>query len=301
MPINKKILFKGVATALISPFKDGELDLLSYRRILQNQKNGGVSALVIAGTTGESPTLTEKERAVLLETAREELGTSLPLIMGTGGNNTEKVLQMSRDAKTHGADGLLIVTPYYNKGTKEGILTHYLRVAEEIGLPICLYNVPSRTGVDLSLETLEKLSGHENIVALKEAGNSIDRVAEISALLGNKLMLYSGNDSQILPILSLGGQGVISVISNLYPRQTADICQAYFSKENEEARRIQLRLLPLIKLLFSETNPAPIKAAMQILSMCENELRLPMSPVTPSLYNALKNAIADFEKDEILF
>lgn len=299
MSTKKKMLFQGVATALITPFKNGTLDLYTYKKILNQQKNGGVSALVIAGTTGESPTLTDYERAMLLEVAREEIGNSLPLLMGTGGNNTERVLQMSRDAKKHGADALLVVTPYYNKGTKNGIISHYMTLAEDVGLPICLYNVPSRTGVDLSLEILLKLSEHENIVALKEAGNSIDRIAEIVQLLGDSLSIYSGNDSQILPVLSLGGQGVISVVSNLYPRMTADICNRYFENDPCKAREAQLKLLPLIKLLFAETNPAPIKAAMHIASMCENELRLPMTAVSDALYQQLQKEICALENKQI--
>ena len=296
MSTTKKVLFQGVATALVTPFKDGALDLKAYKKLLHLQKEGGVSALVIAGTTGESPTLTDKERATLLEVAREELGSSLPLIMGTGGNNTESVLKKSREAAAHGADGLLVVTPYYNKGTKSGIITHYLTLAEAVGLPICLYNVPSRTGVDLSLDMLETLADHENIVALKEANGSIDRVAETVELLGERLAVYSGNDSQILPILSLGGRGVISVVSNIYPRQTADICRTYFAQDTESARTAQLRLLPFIKLLFAETNPAPIKAALEIASICQNQLRLPMAPVSESLYGKLQKAMHDLEK-----
>ncbi|MBR6795055.1 MAG: 4-hydroxy-tetrahydrodipicolinate synthase [Clostridia bacterium] len=296
MPTTKKTLFQGVATALITPFKEGTLDLEAYKKLLHFQKENGVAALVIAGTTGESPTLSERERVTLLEIARDELGNTLPLIMGTGANDTEKVLQMSREAQRHGADGLLIVTPYYNKGTKNGIISHYLTVAEAVDLPICLYNVPSRTGVDLSLDILEKLAEHENIVALKEANGSIDRVAETVAHLGDALTVYSGNDSQILPILSLGGKGVISVVSNLYPTLTADLCHTYFSRNNETARAIQLRLLPIIKLLFKETNPAPIKAAMKIAAMCENQLRLPLAPVSENLYSELRYEMDRLEK-----
>ncbi len=298
MKSKKKLLFRGVATALVTPFGDDGLDITAYRKILQQQKSSGVAALVIAGTTGESPTLTEKERATLLEVAREEIGTSVPLIMGTGSNNTESVLKLSRDAQKHGADGLLIVTPYYNKGTKSGILRHYMTVADAVDLPICLYNVPSRTGVDLSPAILEKLSEHENIVALKEANSSIDRTAEIIAAFGDRLSVYSGNDSQILPVLALGGQGVISVVSNLYPCLTAEICRAYFEGDTETARIAQMRLLPIIKLLFEETNPAPIKAAMEIASMCENRLRLPMAPVHENLYQRLKDAMHTFEKEQ---
>jgi 4-hydroxy-tetrahydrodipicolinate synthase len=205
------------------------------------------------------------------------------------------VLKRSQDAAARGADALLIVTPYYNKGTKNGILRHYLTIAESTPLPICLYNVPSRTGVDLPLDTLQELAEHENIVAIKEASNSIDRVAEIISTTGDRLTVYSGNDSQILPILALGGQGVISVVSNLYPRLTAKICDAYFASDMSAAQFAQMKLLPIIKLLFAETNPAPIKAALEIASACQNELRLPMSPVSDSLYEKLKESMRSLE------
>ena len=284
----KEPLFTGVATALVTPFKDGNLDLMAYRKLLHQQKLSGVAALVIAGTTGESPTLTEREIATLLDIAREEVGASMKLILGTGGNHTENVLKKSREAASNGADGLLVVTPYYNKGTKNGIIRHYLTIADAVDLPMILYNVPSRTGVDLTLDILDKLSEHPRIVALKEANGNIDKTAETIAALGDRLTVYSGNDSQILPILALGGKGVISVISNVLPRETAALCRAYFEGDNRQARLLQIQLTPLIKLLFAETNPAPIKAALEIASIARNELRLPMAPIDDTLYEKIR-------------
>ena len=291
-------IFQGVATALITPFKDQKLDITAYKKLLQQQILSGINALVLCGTTGESATLTEKECATLLATAQDEIGTQLPLIMGCGGNDTATVLKKSREAAAHGADALLIVTPYYNKGTKRGIIHHYLSVAESVDVPIILYNVPSRTGVDLSLDMIEELAMHPNIVAIKEASGNIDRIAQIIQKSDKNFSLYSGNDSQILPILSLGGKGVISVVSNILPSQTSQLCRSFFEGDIKNACRLQLKLLPLIQLLFTETNPAPIKAAMSIAGISQNELRLPMATIEAPLFENIKEKLLPLLQDE---
>ena len=288
----KRLLFRGVATALATPMKKGEVDFDALRTMLDYQKNGGVDAVVLCGTTGEAPTLCEEECCAILDCARAHLGNDFTIIMGTGTNCTESTLRRSRDAAAHGADALLLVTPYYNKGTFEGVFRHYMRVANEIELPLILYNVPSRTGVDLSLSQLQRLAAHSRIVALKEACGNFDKMARFMHDMGDSLTLYSGNDTQILPTLALGGMGVISVISCVLPRLTTLLCRAYFEGNHALACKLQSQLLPLADLLFAETNPAPVKAALSILGLCENELRLPLACISDDLYHKLEEELS---------
>ena len=232
--MKKKIIFKGVATALITPFRNGEIDYDAFGRLIELQIAGGVDALVVGGTTGEAATLSDNERRELYIFAKAQTEEKTKLILGTGINDTRKVVEHTRFAESLGCDGALIVTPYYNKGTEDGISRHYLTIAESTDLPIILYNVPSRTGVNLGLNLLSKLSEHPNIVAIKEASDSVDRLVALSEF-SDSLTLYAGNDSQIYPTLALGGMGVISVISNLLPRETSDICRLYFEDEQKES------------------------------------------------------------------
>ncbi|MBO7293394.1 MAG: 4-hydroxy-tetrahydrodipicolinate synthase, partial [Clostridia bacterium] len=218
MNIKKKTPpFCGVGTALVTPFRDGEIDLPTLRTLVDRQYRGGADALVVCGTTGESVTMTKAEKAAALDTVLSECGGKLPIVMGTGSADTREAVRASREAEERGADALLVVTPYYNKGTKAGLLGHYLSIAEAVDLPIILYNVPGRPGVDLGIDLLRELAGHENITAIKEASGNINRCADIVATLGEALPLYSGNDAEILPTLALGGIGIISVVSNLLP------------------------------------------------------------------------------------
>ena len=277
--MKKKAVFYGAATALITPFKDGKIDYTRLQNIIEMQIKGGIPALVVGGTTGESATLTDEERYALFEFAKEKVAGRVKLIFGTGTNDTALTLKHTKAAERIGCDGVLVVTPYYNKGTEEGLIRHYEKIAQATYLPIILYNVPTRTGVNISLSALERLCRHENIVAIKEASDSADRLVEVAAF-GEELMLYAGADSQTYTALSLGGGGVISVISNLYPRLSALICERFFSGDKEESLRLQLKALPLIRAMFCETNPAPIKYAMHRLGLCENELRLPLSEVS---------------------
>ncbi len=278
MNIQKKAPpFRGIGTALVTPFRDGRPDLDCFRRTVRRQIEGGVSALVVSGTTGEAPTLKSSEKAALLAAACEESEGRIPVVAGTGCADTRTAVTASRYAASHGADALLVVTPYYNKGTKEGLVAHYLAIAEAVDVPIILYNVPSRTGMDLSPDILSRLAEHENIAAIKEASGSIDRCADIVATLGERLPLYSGNDGELLPTLAVGGIGLISVVSNLLPSETAALYRLYTEGKAAEATALAVRLLPLIRSLFAETNPAPVKYAMASRGLIRPEIRLPLS------------------------
>ena len=274
--MTKRKIFRGASTALITPFLNGEIDYNSLGRLIDFQIESGISALVIGGTTAEAATLSDNERYKLYTFAKGKIGGRTKLILGTGTNDTRVALDHTKFAARLGCDGVLLVTPYYNKGTELGIEKHYLTIAESTDLPIIVYNVPSRTGVNLGINLLDRLSDHPNIVALKEASDSVDRLVWLSGLR-EKLYLYSGNDSQIYPTLSLGGEGVISGMSNIIPKTTANLCDSYFNGDIDEAFRLQLTLLPFIKSLFIETNPSPIKFCMSTKGLCSSEVRLPLA------------------------
>ena len=272
----KKEIFRGTATALITPFREGEIDYDCLGRLIDMQISAGIDALVIGGTTAEAATLTDEERYRLFEFSAERIDRKTKLIFGTGTNDTRVAINHSKFAEKVGCDGLLLVTPYYNKGTEGGIEKHYLSIAESVDLPTLLYNVPSRTGVNLGYNLIARLLEHPNIVGIKEASDSTDRLVTLASM-SDKIALYSGNDSQVFPTLALGGLGVISVISNLLPRETKEMTDAYFNGDLAKARKIQFKLLPLIQAMFIETNPAPIKYAMSLRGLCSPELRLPLS------------------------
>lgn len=286
----KKTIFRGCATALITPFSDGEVDLKTLGRLIDFQISEGIDALVIGGTTGEAATLSDTERYSIFEFARERVAGRVRLIFGTGTNDTRVAVEHTREAERIGCDGVLVVTPYYNKGTEEGVYRHYMKIAEATDLPMILYNVPGRTGVNLGIPILKRLSKCERIVGIKEAADSHDRLASVAAL-GDSLPLYAGNDTATLATLALGGAGVISVVSNLYPRRAAELCKRFFKGDIVGARDIQLEILPLISALFLETNPAPVKYAMSLLSLAKDELRLPLFDVRESTKDTLKTLI----------
>lgn len=273
--MEKKEIFRGAATALITPFKGGEIDYPALAELVERQITGGIDAIVIGGTTGEAATLSDCERYRLFEYAKERIDGRTKLIFGTGTNDTRVALAHTKYAERVGCDGVLLVTPYYNKGTEAGIEKHYLSIAESADLPIIVYNVPSRTGVNLSTPLLCRLAEHEHIVAIKEACDSADRLVEIASL-SDRLQLYTGNDSQIFPTLALGGRGVISVLSNLMPERVVRLCSLALEGNYPEAREMQFALLPLIRAMFLETNPSPIKYAMSIAGLCSPEVRLPL-------------------------
>ena len=287
----KKILFKGCGTAISTPFDENGVNLKEFERLIENQIQNKVDAIIVCGTTGESSTMTTEEKKQAIECAVKTANGRIPIIAGTGGNNTKQVIENSKLAESLGVDGLLIVTPYYNKCTQKGLIEHYKVIAQSVSLPIILYSVPSRTGVNIEPKTCLELSKIENIVAIKEASGNISQVAEIAQLCGDDLHIYSGNDDQILPILSLGGLGVISVLSNVKPDYTHNIVQNFFDGDIQKATKMQLDALPLIKALFSEVNPIPVKAALNLQGYNFGIPRLPLTPMTAEKMEVLKQAL----------
>lgn len=285
------ILFRGVCTALATPFKDGGIDWAALAELIEIQVAGGVAAICLCGTTGEAATLSDGERLQLVARAGELIGGRCDYVVGVGSPSTARSVSYARFAAANGADALLVVTPYYNKGTHDGITRHFHTIADSTDLPVILYNVPSRTGVDLTVGHLTEIAAHPNIRGLKEAGDSVSKLADFMAALGGKMKLYAGNDAAILPTLALGGSGVVSVLSNILPGEVADICRLFEEGKTEEARRLSLALLPLTHLLFAETNPAPLKCALSLLGLAEEEIRLPLSPVSETLREKMREAL----------
>ena len=274
-------LFTGCATALITPFRGGEMDKDAFIRLLQRQIEGGVDALVVAGTTGESPTLTDTEKEWLFTASVKEVaasGRKIPVIAGTGSNNTRRAAELSRLAEDCGCDGLLVVTPYYNKASEEGLVAHYEAITGATSLPVIAYHVPSRTGCKMSPAACKRLASLPHMAGLKDATGDISFTARMASLCGDSLPLYSGNDDLTLPILSLGGAGVISVVSNLCPEAMTRLCRLWQEGKTGDATALQLALVPLCDALFCEVNPIPVKAAMEMLGLCTAEVRLPLSP-----------------------
>ena len=272
----KKSIFTGAATAIITPFKNGAIDYESFGKIIEGQIRGGIDAIVVAGTTGEAATLTHEEHCECIKYVVEKVEGRVPVIAGTGSNDTAYGIELSQYACEVGADALLLVTPYYNKATPKGLIKNFLETADKTNKPIILYNVPSRTGCNISLPVYKELAKHERIVAVKEASGNISAIAELIAECGDSFDIYSGNDDQIVPIMSLGGSGVISVLSNILPRETHDLCQFCLDGNYPAAAKMQLDYLKLINTLFCEVNPVPVKTAMADLGMCDIEMRLPL-------------------------
>ena len=272
----KKTVFTGAATAIVTPFKNGEVDYDSFGALIDFQLDGGIDALVVAGTTGEASTLTDDEHIGVIKYAVEKVNGRVPVIAGTGSNDTAYGIDLSRQACAVGADALLVVTPYYNKATPKGLIKNFIATADAVSKPIILYNVPSRTGCNISLPVYKELVKHENIVATKEASGNLSAIAQIADECGDYLDIYSGNDDQIVPILSLGGKGVISVFSNVLPRETHELCKAWFEGDVQKALRFQLDYLKLMNALFMEVNPVPVKTACGMLGLCSDEMRLPL-------------------------
>ncbi len=287
----KKIIFKGCGTAIATPFNEKGVNLQEFSRLVEEQIKEGVDSLIVCGTTGESATMTEEERLKTIECAVKTSNGRIPIIAGTGSNNTKAVIEMNEKVKKIGVDGVLIVTPYYNKTTQEGLIRHYSEIAKNTTLPIILYNVPSRTGVNIKPETALELSKIENIVAIKEASGDLSQIAKLANLCRDNLNIYSGNDDQIIPILSLGGIGVISVLSNIKPKYTHEMCYCYFNKETEKATKMQIDAIPLINALFSEVNPIPVKEALNMCGYNFGEPRLPLVPMSKEKREILKKLL----------
>ncbi len=278
-----KNTFKGAITALITPMKeDGKIDFTAFEKLVDDQIKNSIDALVVCGTTGESATLDDTEHRDLIKCCINVANGRVPVIAGTGSNDTRYAIDLSVHACEMGADGLLLVTPYYNKTTQRGVVKHFTTIADKVNKPMIVYNVPSRTGFNILPETYKELSYHENIVAAKEANGNISSVAETIQLCGDNLDVISGNDDQIVPIMALGGVGVISVLSNVIPKETHQMCSLMQQGKVKEAAALQLKYLPLINALFCETNPIPAKAAMNELGFCTNEIRLPLCEIAPA-------------------
>ena len=290
----KKVIFKGCGTAIITPFTENGVNLEEFGKMIEKQIAEGADALIVCGTTGEASTMTLEERKETIKFAIEKANKRIPIIAGTGGNCTANAIEMSKWAEEAGADAVLVVTPYYNKTTQEGLVAHYKAIAESITIPIILYSVPSRTGVNILPATCKELSKIDNIVAIKEASGDLSQIAAIAALCRDDLTIYSGNDDQILPILSLGGVGVISVLSNIIPKDVHDMVTSYLEGDTKKATKLQLDTLNLTKKLFSEVNPIPVKAAYNMIGFNAGIPRLPLIEMTKDGQKELKKALQEY-------
>lgn len=289
--MKKQPIFRGVATALITPLEEDGINFEQFGRFVDWQISQGVNALVVCGTTGESATLTDQEHKDAIAFVVERAAGRVPVIAGTGSNDTAYAVELTRFACQVGADACLVVTPYYNKATQNGLVTMFNVIADAATKPLILYNVPSRTGAAIQPATYAKLAEHPNIAAIKEANGNISSIVETMSLVGGRLDLYSGNDDQVVPILAMGGQGVISVLSNVLPRQTVEMCDRFFAGDVAGAAEMQCKLLDLIQALFCEVNPIPVKAATAAMGFCRNYLRLPLTPMEDAHYQTLLDAM----------
>lgn len=292
----KKIIFKGCGTAIATPFDENGVNFKVFGNLIEQQISEGVDSIIVCGTTGEASTMTDKERRDTIKFVVDKVNKRIPVIAGTGSNNTMAAIEMTKYAESVGVDGALVVTPYYNKTTQKGLIEHYKAIASNTSLPIIVYSVPGRTGVNVLPETCLELSKIENIVAIKEASGNISQVAKIASLCGENLNIYSGNDDQIVPVLSVGGIGVISVLSNLYPKYTHEMVCDYLNGNTEEATKRQLACLDLVDNLFSEVNPIPVKAGLNMIGYDFGIPRLPLIEMSENKKENLKRAIKDFGK-----
>lgn len=290
--MEKKHIFTGAATAIVTPMNDGGVDYDALGRLIDWQVESGINALVVCATTGEAPTLTDNEHCKVLEFAIKRSKGKVPIIAGTGSNDTGHAIMMTQYACAIGANAVLCVTPYYNKPTQSGLIASYTAIADASSVPVILYNVPSRTGTNIEPSTYSVLADHPNIVAIKEANGRIAKIAETFRQVGDRMDIYSGNDDQIVPILSLGGKGVISVLANVCPAQTVEICDRFFKGDVKGSAELQLKLLPLINALFSQTNPIPVKAALARMGMIRDQLRLPLTPMEEPFRSKLHEQMA---------
>ncbi len=289
-------IFKGAGVAIATPFyEDGSINYDEFKKLIEFQIAEGTDAIIVCGTTGESATMTEAEHSEVVRFCIDVVDHRIPVIAGTGSNDTQAAIRLSRQAEEDGADACLVVTPYYNKATQKGLIAHYSAIAEAINIPIIMYNVPSRTGCNILPETAAYLVKNvKNIVGIKDATGNIGQTSDMMALCGDEIELYSGNDDQILPILACGGLGVISVLSNVAPRQTHDICAKFFEGDLEGCRKLQYSALPLVHALFSEVNPIPVKTGLKYIGIEAGPMRLPLTEMEEEHAAALKKAMADF-------
>lgn len=286
-----KPLFTGVCTALVTPFLGGNVNYPMMDLLLRRQIQAGIQAVVLCGTTGESPTLTDMEKLEMFRRGKRYVGDRCKIIAGTGSNDTAHAIALSKAAEEAGVDALLVVSPYYNKATNDGLLTHYAAIAESVHIPVIVYNVPSRTGVDIPVNVYQNLARIPNIAGVKEASGDITKISKIRASCPEEFSVWSGNDDQIAPIIALGGSGVISVVSNVLPEQTQSLVLAALDGDFDTAADLQIRLLPLIEALFSEVNPIPVKAAMKLIGYDCGECRLPLTPISQENLKKLKSIL----------
>lgn len=289
-------VFEGAGVALVTPMNaDGEVNYKKLEEILEEQIAGGTDAVIVCGTTGEASTLTHEEHLEVIRYSCQVVAKRIPVIAGTGSNCTETAIYLSQEAEKAGADAVLVVSPYYNKATQNGLIAHFTAVADSISIPVILYNIPGRTGVNIQPQTIVTLCKTvKNIVGVKEASGNFSHIAQLMSLADGCVDLYSGNDDQIVPLLSLGGKGVISVLSNVAPKQTHDICAAYFAGEVKKSMELQLNAIPLITELFREVNPIPVKAAMNLMGKDVGGLRMPLSEMEPQNQEMLKKAMEEY-------
>lgn len=289
-------VFTGAGVAIVTPFHaNGEVNYEKFAELIEDQVKGGTDAIIVCGTTGESSTLSHEEHLAVIKCCVEKVAGRIPVVAGTGSNCTETAVYLSREAASYGVDALLQVTPYYNKATQKGLYQHFKAVADAVDVPVILYNVPSRTGCNIEPETVVKLCTEvENIVGVKEASGNISQVAKLMSLAKGKVDLYSGNDDQIVPLLSLGGKGVISVLSNVAPRQTHEICEKFFAGDVAGSCQEQLRAIDLVKALFCEVNPIPVKMALNLMGKEVGGLRAPLTEMEPEHAKVLKQAMEEY-------
>lgn len=291
----KKVIFRGAGVAIVTPFTADGINFPEFGRLIDDQIAHGTDAIIVAGTTGEAATMNDAEHKEAIKFTVDRVEKRVSVIAGTGSNDTSYAIHLSQYAERAGADGLLLVTPYYNKCTQKGLVAHFQAIADSVNIPCILYDVPSRTGVSIKLTTYVELAKHPNIVAVKEANGDLSSILRLRHACGDELAVYSGNDDQIVPILSLGGQGVISVLSNVAPQATHDMCQLYFDGDVERARDLQIAYTDLIDALFSEVNPIPVKTAMRLIGWAAGPLRSPLSEMEPEHVEQLKSALRAHE------
>lgn len=292
----KDIIFKGAGVAMVTPFTDNnEVDYETLKKLIDFNIENGTKAIIITATTGESPTLSDIEHKEVIKFTIDYVNKRIAVIAGTGSNDTDYAVQLSQYAEEVGADGLLLVTPYYNKATQKGLIEHYTYIADRVNIPIILYNIPGRTGVKITAETYYELSKHPRIVATKEATGDFSLIAKTKALCGDNLHIYSGEDDQVVPLLSMGGIGVISALSNIMPKSVSDMCELYFSGKIEESAKIQVENVKIIEGIFMEVNPIPVKTALRLMGYNVGRMRKPLSEMQDDNLEALKNILVEYK------
>ena len=287
-------MFRGSLVAIVTPFKDGKIDEKAFRDLIEFQINNGTDGIVPCGTTGESATLSHEEHEKIIGLTIEAVNGRVPVIAGTGSNNTSEAVRLTKHAKKAGANAALLITPYYNKPTQEGLYQHYRKVAEEVDIPVILYNVPGRTGVNMLPETVARLAEIKNIVGIKEATGDLKQISDVISLCPKDFLLLSGDDFTVYPTLAIGGHGVISVVANVAPKDMADLCDAYFAGDMKKANELHYKLLPLNAVMFIETNPIPVKTALSLMGKVSSEMRLPLCDMSEGNLNKLKKVMNDY-------